>query len=813
MAQQIQYDSKQKQIVHQLMDAVLQGDALDQFIATHYPSVAEHVTPSMSGDTKIRYTIEFAARKGQLGKLTENVRQVDPVAYQAFIEGMKSPQPLSPESAAPIVPVRAGIAAATPESQALAQAEDLLKQSLADRYRITEVLDTSGRGAVFKALDTKSDLDVAIKVIDLSNLPLAMQERIRQDTRLAMKLDHPGIVQVYDFGQVDQLFYIIMEFVPGANLHQVRQSFSALEKKTILPQVIELMHQLCLTVDYMHQQQILHPSLMPDNIMLKPSTGSEGLAWQPVLINFALLRPHRETLAAEEEVSVERLTYQVSPELLLGHATDIRSDVYALGILLYDLVVDQPPFRPGNLRDAVRLHIEVPPAPPRSVNPNIPENVEQVILKALAKNPADRYLTAKELGLALAECLESAELPSPPPPPESDVSIFMDTSRPLIVTPGSTLTSTVTLRNDGSQRDHCQVRVQGIPPNWVSVSPAATTLAPGETQEVKISIRPPLSSLSRAGTHSVVVQVISQQALGQSNDVQQVLTIAPFTRFNCSLWPRELEDDQVTELTIENHGNSTETVTVRPKLDESLLFEPEQAQLQISPGEIEQVDFRVAPSSKPFVGRATQTTFSFQVTSSQGSAEVVSGQLTYRAILPLQWLLLGILILALFCCGIASAFWSIYYTNNPPPTPSPTLTPLPTIASTPVQPAVATATPFPTVAPPTATPTELPPTSLPTVPAVTSIPVSSPTPQAPTAIISGPNRGVVGQSITFSGSGSQPGSSPITTYNWDFGDGTQASGITVSHIYQNVGSYQVTLTVVNQQGINNVSRLGIQITQ
>jgi len=811
MAQQIQYDSKQKQIVHQLMDAVLQGDALDQFIAKHYPPVAEHVTPAMPDDTKIRYTIEFAARKGQLGNLTENVRQVDPVAYQAFIEEMKSPQPPSPEFAASIAPAQAEITPSTPESQALAQAEDLLKQSLADRYRITEVLDTSGRGAVFKALDTKSDLDVAIKVIDLSNLPLAMQERIRQDTRLAMKLDHQGIVQVYDFGQVDQLFYIIMEFVPGANLHQVRQSFSVLEKKTILPQIIELMHQLCLTVDYMHQQQILHPSLMPDNIMLKPSTNSEGLAWQPVLITFALLRPHRETLAAEEEVSVGRLTYQVSPELLLGHATDMRSDVYALGILLYDLVVDQPPFRPGNLRDAVRLHIEVPPAPPRSVNAKIPENVEQAILKALAKNPADRYLTAKELGQALAECLESSELP--PPPSESDVSLFMDTSRPLIVTPGSTLTSTVTLRNDGGQYDHCQVRVQGIPPNWVSVSPAATTLAPGETQEVKISIQPPLSSLSRAGTHSVLVQVISQQALGQSNDIQQVLTIAPFTRFNCSLWPRELEDDQVTQLTIENHGNSTETVTVRPKPDESLLFEPEQAQIQIGPGEIEQLDFRVAPRSKPLVGRATQTTFSFQVTSSQGSEEVVSGQLTYRAILPLQWLLLGLLILALFCCGIGTAYWSIYYTNNPSPTPSPMFVPLPTIASTPVQPAAATATPFPTVAPPTATPTELPPTSLPTVPAVTSIPVASPTPQSPTAIIFGSNRGAVGQSITFSGSGSQPGSSPISTYNWDFGDGTQAGGITVSHIYQNVGNYQVTLTVVNQQGFNNVTRLDIQITQ
>jgi serine/threonine protein kinase len=822
MAQPIQYDSKQKQIVHQLMEAVLKGDALDGFIAAHYPAVAQHITPNTGRATKIRYTIEFAARQGQLGKLTEHVQQVDPAVFQAFVQGARQAPPPDPEEPVrvpekTVVPksvslTQAEIVPTSPEIQALAQAEDLLKRSLADRYRITEVLDTSGRGAVFRAIDTKTDLEVAIKVIDLTYLPLAVQERIRQDTRLAMRLDHPGIVQVFDFGQVDQLFYIVMEFVFGANLQQVRQSFTALSKKTILPQIIRLIYQLCLTVDYMHHQEILHPSLMPDNIMLKPSPENEELAWQPVLINFALLRPHRESLASAVEIPTDRLTYQVSPELLLGHATDIRSDVYALGILLDDLVVGQPPFRPANLRDAVRLHVEMPPSPPRAVNPDIPENLERVILKALAKDPADRYLSAKGLAQALAECLESPELPSPPPLAAADVSLFMDTSRQLIVTPGSTLTATVTLRNDGGQDDHCQVRVQGVPPNWVSVTPAATTLLPGETQEVKISIQPPLSSLSRTGTHALVIQVISQKHLGQSNDIQRVLTVGTFSRFQCSLWPQELEDDQMTQLTVENYGNSTETVTIRPQPDEKLQFEPEQAQFQIGPGEIERVDFRVAPRSTPLIGRTTQTTFSFQLTSSLGSTEKVSGQLTYRATIATQWVLAGILAVALFVCAMIAVLPAIMASLNPTPTPAPTLTPLPTVASTPVQPAIVTVIPVPTVAPPTATP-NLPPTSLPTVPAVTAIPVASPTPQLPTAIISGPNRGIVGQSITFSGATSQPGSSAITTYNWDFGDGTQSSGITVSHIYQNVGSYQVTLTVINQQGFSNASRLGIQITQ
>ncbi len=824
------YDNKQKQMIHQLLSAVFEGESLNQFIQVYFPPVAPYITPELDDATKIKYVIAYAGKQNQLGKLVGYVQQADPQGYQNFVEGVQSAGPPAPETAPPeeaaqpdtdvgppkeVVPARPGSpssqeASATPETQALNQAKDLLKQSLAGRYRIIEVLDTSGRGAVFKAIDTKSDLEVAIKVIDLSHLPLAVQERIRQDTRLAMQLDHPGIVQVYDFGQVDQLFYIVMEFVPGANLQQVRQSFTALEKKNILPQIIQLMHQLCLTVDTMHQQQILHPSLMPDNIMLKPSNFSEGLAWQPVLINFALLRPHRETLATEEELSTDRLTYQVSPELLLGHATDLRSDVYALGVLLYDLVADQPPFRPANLRDAVRLHIEVPPAPLHSINPGIPEDLEAVILKSLAKDPADRYLSVKGLAQELIECLESPELPEPPPPPEADVTLWMDTSRQLMVAPGSSVSATVTLRNEGGQEDHSQIRVQGVPPNWVTISPSTITLAPDETQEVEITIQPPLSPLSRAGTHSLVIQVISQQHLGQSNDIQQILTVVPFSRFQCNLWPQELEDDQTTQLTIENHGNSTETLTIRPQLDQGLAFEPEQAQIQVAPGEVETVDFRVFPERRPLVGRVEQTTFSLQISSSQGYVETVSGQLTYRAMLATQWVLAAAFVLILFCVAGLVSYRSIIAAFNPTPTPTPTHTPVPTITPTPT--ATATATPLPTEPPPTATFTPLPPTSLPTVPAVTSIPVTTPTPQAPTAIISGPNRGIVGQSVTFNGANSQAGGSPIINYNWDFGDGVQSSGITVSHIYQNVGYYQVTLTVIDQLGNNNNTQIGIQIT-
>jgi serine/threonine-protein kinase len=197
-----------------------------------------------------------------------------------------------------------------------------------------------------------------------------------------MQLDHPGIVKVYDFGQNESLLYIIMEYIPGYNLRQARQYFKTLDSKIALPQVIRLFQEICLIVDYMHQQRVLHPGTKPENVMLKQGQGTEEAAWRPILINLGLLRPNKETLMSRQPITARRLTYTVSPELLLGHATDIRSDVYALGVLLYDLAVGEPPFRPRNLTEAVRFHVETPIPTPRSINPMISEELEAIILKA-----------------------------------------------------------------------------------------------------------------------------------------------------------------------------------------------------------------------------------------------------------------------------------------------------------------------------------------------------------------------------------------------------------------------------------------------
>ncbi|MCB0167570.1 MAG: protein kinase, partial [Anaerolineae bacterium] len=528
----------------------------------------------------------------------------------------------------------------------------LLNEELASRYRLDDVLDRSGLGAVFKAYDKKLGIDVAIKVIDLKRVDEpALEERVQQEVRTAIKLDHPNIVKVYDYGHVGSMLYIIMEYIPGYDLEQARQSF----KHVPLHQLLRLCRHLCLTVDYLHQNGVLHPGTKPKNIMLKPDKTNEGQMWHPVLINLGFLRPNQEIIKTGH-ISVRRLIYLVSPELLLGHRTDLRSDVYSMGILLYDILVGQPPFWPSNLEEAIHLHVEVPPPAPRSLKSDLPESVEKVLLRALAKDPAERYLSLKGLAQDLAECLDALTLPDkqaqPPRPalPLTDLNVTFDT-RLQTVTPGEAVTYRMLLHNNGTQDDYRQIRVDGVPAEWVTVSPATTNLAPQERDEIEIEIRPPLSPQSRAGRRSLTFQVVNQHDPGQIEEFKTNLTIAPFYQFESNLWPQELTGEQVTQITVENQGNTAASYTIQPKEDKLLKFQPSRQQLKLDVGEKGAADFKVAFHRRYLVGDVQTHTFSLVLTSANQQTVTHSGQITDGGRFPVRWALVSLLALMLCACA------------------------------------------------------------------------------------------------------------------------------------------------------------------
>jgi serine/threonine protein kinase len=270
------------------------------------------------------------------------------------------------------------------------------------RYTIIKRLGGGGMGAVYKGRDVTLNRDVAIKVMHphIASRP-NFRERFLQEARVAAHLDHPSIVQVYDFGQDNNLLYIVMEYIAGPNLESMLRDMRAQKKWIVLSEAVELVRQVSLALNYAHEQGVLHRDIKPANIMIEPVRSGQ-LAYRPVLTDLGLAKLTEGGMVTEDGVSMGTPAY-MSPEQALGKQTDRRSDVYSLGVLLYELATGRAPFPIKSLTEAIRYHTQEQPPSPRSIRPDLPAGLEQVILKAMAKNPDDRYATAE----AFAEALEA----------------------------------------------------------------------------------------------------------------------------------------------------------------------------------------------------------------------------------------------------------------------------------------------------------------------------------------------------------------------------------------------------------------------
>jgi serine/threonine protein kinase len=279
--------------------------------------------------------------------------------------------------------------------------EQLVGKSL-DRYQIVSLQGQGGMGAVFKAQDVTLQRTVALKVMhpQFAAQP-DFQARFLQEARTAARLDHPGIVKVFDFAKSGSLLYIVMEFLPGDDLRQMLQDLKTSGKWIVLSEGVQLVRQVCLAIEYAHQQGVLHRDIKPDNIMLKPEP-SEGLPYRPVLTDLGLAKLLEGGMMTHAGVSMGTPAY-MAPEQALGQETDTRSDVYALGVLLYELAVGQLPFPIKTLTEAIRYHTKAAPPPPRSLRSDLPAPVEKVILRALEKEPAARFPNTQTMAEALAQ--------------------------------------------------------------------------------------------------------------------------------------------------------------------------------------------------------------------------------------------------------------------------------------------------------------------------------------------------------------------------------------------------------------------------
>lgn len=277
---------------------------------------------------------------------------------------------------------------------------DLIGKTISS-YRIDRMLGEGGIGAVYQAYDLSLERAVAIKLIyrHLARRP-DIRERFILEARLLAHLDHPGIVKVYLLGKARNLLFLLMEYIKGDNLRQLLDRL--IQERNWLPlnDALLLVQQLCEVVEYTHQHGVLHLDIEPASLMLKPES-TRGLPFRVVLTDLGLAKLLEGLEITQAGISLGTPAY-MSPEQALGQETDQRSDVYSLGVLLYELSVGRLPFPIRTGTDASRYHTQIPPPPPRSIRPDLPESLEQVILKALEKEPNKRYSTASELSVALA---------------------------------------------------------------------------------------------------------------------------------------------------------------------------------------------------------------------------------------------------------------------------------------------------------------------------------------------------------------------------------------------------------------------------
>lgn len=287
-------------------------------------------------------------------------------------------------------------------------------------YELVELAGQGGMATVYKAYQETLDRWVAVKVLHTHNTELLT--RFDREAKAVAKLHHPNILPIYEYGIQDDCPYIVMELIEQGTLQDRLESqrLTANQVATLTAPIAEALH-------YAHEQGLVHRDIKPSNILLPKKD------W-PLLTDFGLVKVKNSTdLITASDIVLGTPPY-MSPEQVMGKKIDKRADMYALGIMMFEMVTGRLPFEYSNLNIMMLAHVSEPPPNPRDINPDCPEDLQKIILKTLRKAPDDRYADMQALAEALNTFANAAEatLSLSPAAPASSPSDLPPTEETLL---------------------------------------------------------------------------------------------------------------------------------------------------------------------------------------------------------------------------------------------------------------------------------------------------------------------------------------------------------------------------------------------
>jgi Tol biopolymer transport system component/serine/threonine protein kinase len=586
-----------------------------------------------------------------------------------------------------------------------------------DRFQIVSPLGAGQLGAVYKAFDPSLQREVALKLIHLPEGRFDLAEDVLRPARLAARLDHPGLIKVHDSGRSGAWLFVVMDYLAGGNLAQLLQDLRAHSQWLPLAEAVGLVRQLALVFDHLGREGLPPRALKPADVMLKADP-FDGLSFRAVLTSLALELEDAGTPGGwppNPNAPAPAYGYW-SPEKALGAPLDARSEVYALGVLLYELAVGAPPFPAQSPAEAARLHTQAAVPLPRSRRADLPPALEGVILKALEKDRANRYPDPAVLAQALSELMPAAQaadrnsansawtvsllapyqrsLSAAPtqaasaiPPsatdgpraanraffrfngtvvdanlvqtsPDGSVGVYVEVPQ-LTVTPGQPTSTSLNIVNLGPTPEHFSLGLSGVPAGWLtsSLPPTSLPLASGESRRVTVTVAPPRAPDSRAGRYTLVVRVARQTAPDQAVEAKLALTVAAFSQSQSELNASTVPAGVPARLLVHNQGNTSEAFAVSFDDPEGkLVFDPPDMKFSVPEGQVGAAVFIVQRRGTRLVGDERVYPFGLRVAPAAGQVQMLTAEVITRALIP-PWMLL----VALFACCVVAGGTALAY--------------------------------------------------------------------------------------------------------------------------------------------------------